>query len=187
MPAPFTSVMTNGSLVTRKWLAQYAACMDVLAVSIDSSQEQTNRRIGRAQGRRPIMDFDRLMQLRSWCDEFSVDFKLITVVNALNFCEDMNEQVAALEPQRYGRFSGGPGIQRKLRTWCSQGARLRSICHRRRGVRFVPLPPRATSVFSKGFRDQRASGRCLSPLGPELVLRGACKWGRRCHLITQHH
>ena len=56
------------------------------------------------------MIFDRLMQLRSWCDEFAVDFKLNTVVNALNFCEDMNVQVAALEPQRWKIFQVAPAF-----------------------------------------------------------------------------
>ena len=66
------------------------------------------------------MDFDRLKFQNSWCNKFSAGFKLNAVVNALNLCEDMDEQVAPLEPQRLKIFqvaarafneNFGPGLR----------------------------------------------------------------------------
>ena len=68
------------------------------------------------------MDFDRLKFQNSWCNKFSAGFKLNAVVNALTLCEDMDEQVAPLEPQRLKIFHGqvaarafnenfGPGLR----------------------------------------------------------------------------
>ena len=81
---PLTSVMTNGSLVTREWFDDFGRYCDVLAVSVDSFDDSTNRGIGRVQGRRPLVDLERLLEIRSWCDEFDVRFKINTVVNRMN-------------------------------------------------------------------------------------------------------
>ena len=50
------------------------------------------------------MDFDRLKFQNSWCNKFSAGFKLNAVVNALNLCEDMDEQVAPLKLQHWKIF-----------------------------------------------------------------------------------
>mmetsp|Transcript_47226 Transcript_47226/g.131307 ORF Transcript_47226/g.131307 Transcript_47226/m.131307 type:complete len:297 (+) Transcript_47226:204-1094(+) len=107
-PAPVTGIMTNGSLVTREWFDEYGEHCDVLAISVDSFREETNRGIGRAQGRRPLVGTETLAQIRSWCDEFGVRFKLNTVVNRLNVDEDMGREVAALEPDRWKLFQVSP-------------------------------------------------------------------------------
>ena len=39
--------------------------------------------------------------MRAWCDTHGVLFKLNTVVNSLNWQEDMVEQVASLRPMRW--------------------------------------------------------------------------------------
>ena len=43
-----TSVITNGSLVTERWLRKYGGYLDILGVSCDSFVESTNERIGRS-------------------------------------------------------------------------------------------------------------------------------------------
>jgi radical S-adenosyl methionine domain-containing protein 2 len=41
------SIVTNGSLIRDSWFERYGAFLDILAVSCDSFEEETNRLIGR--------------------------------------------------------------------------------------------------------------------------------------------
>jgi radical S-adenosyl methionine domain-containing protein 2 len=41
------SIVNNGSKVTEKWMSEYAYYLDIMAVSCDSFDGETNRRIGR--------------------------------------------------------------------------------------------------------------------------------------------
>jgi hypothetical protein len=41
------SIVNNGSKVTEKWMSEYAYYLDIMAVSCDSFDGETNKRIGR--------------------------------------------------------------------------------------------------------------------------------------------
>ncbi|KAK3306518.1 uncharacterized protein B0T15DRAFT_369882, partial [Chaetomium strumarium] len=94
------SVVTNGSLVREAFLRQHAGQLDILAVSCDSFNEQTNIAIGRGSGDQ----VRKLYQIAEWCRRYGVMFKLNTVVNKLNVAEDMNAHIAALKPFRWKCF-----------------------------------------------------------------------------------
>lgn len=94
------SIVSNGSLITEAWFQQYGQHLDILAVSCDSFNEDTNIAIGRGTG-------DNVQQLRrisKWCEKHGVQFKLNTVVCKLNFTEDMSKKVAELAPFRWKVF-----------------------------------------------------------------------------------
>lgn len=69
-------------------------------MSCDSFDEQTNIKIGRGSGD----NVKQLFQLRDWCAEYGIMFKLNTVVCRYNFDEDMADRVAALGPFRWKCF-----------------------------------------------------------------------------------
>ncbi len=94
------SIVTNGSLVKESFLRQHAGQLDILAVSCDSFDEQTNIAIGRGSGDQ----VKKLHEIAGWCRRYGVMFKINTVVNKLNVGEDMNEHIAALQPFRWKCF-----------------------------------------------------------------------------------
>jgi radical S-adenosyl methionine domain-containing protein 2 len=94
------SIVTNGSKVTERFLKQYGQYIDVLAVSCDSFNEQTNIAIGRGDGD----NVTQLFKIRDWCRAFNIKFKLNTVVNRLNFKEDMVTNIEKLQPFRWKAF-----------------------------------------------------------------------------------
>lgn len=94
------SIVTNGSLMTRAFLAEYGHCIDVVAVSCDSFDKDTNKRIGRKSG----APLTRLAMVAQWCKQFGIKFKINTVVNAYNVDEDMNEGISLLAPFRWKCF-----------------------------------------------------------------------------------
>lgn len=94
------SIVSNGSLLKKSWLEQYGQHVDLLAVSCDSFNEQTNIQIGRGSGD----NVRELFAIRDWCREFGIKFKLNTVVCRYNFDEYMADRVAELQPFRWKCF-----------------------------------------------------------------------------------
>ncbi|WEW61670.1 hypothetical protein PRK78_007162 [Emydomyces testavorans] len=94
------SIVTNGSLVRKDFLQMYGKYIDILAVSCDSFNEQTNIQIGRGKGDQVT----KLFQIAEWCREFGIKFKLNTVVCNLNYQEDMNTIIEQLRPFRWKCF-----------------------------------------------------------------------------------
>jgi radical S-adenosyl methionine domain-containing protein 2 len=45
-----------------------------------------------------------LYEIAGWCKKYNIKFKLNTVVNKLNYMEDMNEHLGALQPFRWKCF-----------------------------------------------------------------------------------
>lgn len=94
------SIVTNGSLVTREFLVKHHGSIDIIAVSCDSFNQETNVKIGRG-----LWDnVDQLFRIRDWCEELGIKFKLNTVVCSLNHDEDMNKFIEELRPFRWKAF-----------------------------------------------------------------------------------
>ena len=85
----YTSVITNGLL------AEPHEAFDMMGVSVDSFDDETNRRIGRT-----TLDIGRLRALR----DGSRAFKINTVVSRLNLDEDFNSAIEDLAPDRWKAF-----------------------------------------------------------------------------------
>lgn len=91
-----TSTSTNNNNVCVSFSGEY---LDILAVSCDSFDEETNKVIGRAQGRKSHLD--NLFKVRNWCKEYKVAFKINSVINTFNIHEDMTEHISSLNPVRW--------------------------------------------------------------------------------------
>ena len=94
------SVVTNGSLVTRNFLAKHGHNIDILAVSCDSFNEHTNTEIGRGSGDQ----VPNLYKIRDLCLEYGIKFKINTVICRLDFHEDMDPCIDDLKPFRWKCF-----------------------------------------------------------------------------------
>ncbi|KAL8719841.1 MAG: hypothetical protein Q9181_008007 [Wetmoreana brouardii] len=94
------SLVTNGSKVTKKWLAKYSKYLDIMAISCDSFDETTNVRIGRGTGNH----LKTVVDLSQKCKEHGIMLKINTVVNRYNFQEDMNSAIEEIQPSRWKCF-----------------------------------------------------------------------------------
>ncbi len=94
------SIVSNGSLIDESFLQRYGRHINILAVSCDSFDEQTNINIGRGSG----SQVKKLFEIAGWCKKYDIKFKLNTVVCRLNYQEDMNEIVTQLQPFRWKCF-----------------------------------------------------------------------------------
>ncbi|KAG9336167.1 hypothetical protein JZ751_002514 [Albula glossodonta] len=76
--------------------------LDILAISCDSFDEDTNKLIGRAQGRKSHLD--NLYRVQNWCKQYKVAFKINSVINSFNVEEDMRDHISELSPVRWKVF-----------------------------------------------------------------------------------
>lgn len=141
------SIVSNGSKITEKWLAQFGQYVDILAVSCDSMDEQTNIKIGRGDGN----NVKQLFRIRDWCRKYNIKFKLNTVVCRLNFGEDMVDMVTQLAPFRWKVFqvlmvkgeNDSEEALRDVRKWEISDEEFQIFCDRHKHIpSFIPEPNR---------------------------------------------
>ncbi len=94
------SIITNGTKVDKRWMEENGRWVDVLGVSCDSFNEKTNIAIGRGTGN----NVKQLFNIRDWCQELGIKFKLNTVICTHNWEEDMVEMIQKLNPFRWKVF-----------------------------------------------------------------------------------
>jgi radical S-adenosyl methionine domain-containing protein 2 len=95
------SIVSNGSKITERWIQQNCQWLDILAISCDSFNPTTNKKIGRGDDGGNVT---RLFRIADWCRQYGIKFKLNTVVNIHNWDEDMVAHVHRLAPFRWKVF-----------------------------------------------------------------------------------
>ncbi|XP_073970111.1 S-adenosylmethionine-dependent nucleotide dehydratase RSAD2-like [Rhodnius prolixus] len=97
------TIVSNGSLIRESWFKEFGKYLDIIAISCDSFNEETNKKIGRGQGSRSE-HVKNLIRIQEWCNKYNVLFKINTVVNMYNIDENMAENISILKPIRWKVF-----------------------------------------------------------------------------------
>jgi radical S-adenosyl methionine domain-containing protein 2 len=97
------STITNGSLLTEELVTQLAPKLSMLGLSIDSSSSITNQKIGRANKRGDVISTTELVRLIQLAKTLNpeLDLKVNTVVNAINWQEDLTPLIQLLTPKKW--------------------------------------------------------------------------------------
>ncbi|PGH00002.1 hypothetical protein AJ80_09239 [Polytolypa hystricis UAMH7299] len=152
------SLVTNGSKVTERWLRKYGKFVDIIAVSCDSFNEQTNIEIGRGTGD----NVQQLRRIKTWCQQYGIKFKMNTVVCSLNWQEDLSALIQELAPFRWKVFQvllvGGENDEKSTTTGRGKlfdkfhitDEQFESFCRRHKhvGDLFIPEP---NNVMAKSY------------------------------------
>ncbi|KAE8353775.1 radical SAM enzyme [Aspergillus coremiiformis] len=177
------SIVTNGSLVTEKFLAKHGKHIDILAVSCDSFDEATNIQIGRGSGDQVT----KLYEIRDLCRKYGIKFKINTVVCSLNLLEDMNRYIEDLAPFRWKCFqvllvegeNDSAQTIRDARGFRVTDEEFESFCRRHRYQKsFVPesnaLMAKSYLILDEYMRFLDRSGRqpsgCILDVGVQKAL-----------------
>ena len=105
-----TSIVTNGSRITEEWLHDIADSLDIIALSIDSVDAETQRRIGRIEngrGKTPL-DAQHYLCLSDMIRKRGIRLKVNTVVNSANHMEDLSPFIRDMQPERWKIFQALP-------------------------------------------------------------------------------
>ena len=95
-----TGIICNGSKVTEKWLDKYGQYLDIMGVSCDSFDVETNLKIGRSQNGKGVHT-KKVFQVADWCKDRGIMFKLNSVIGQHNWEEDMNHGIDEIAPFRW--------------------------------------------------------------------------------------
>ncbi len=74
------SVVNNGSKVTEKWLDTYGQYLDIMAISCDSFDIETNVKQGRAEHGTSRTHINNVFKVAQWAKERGIRVKINTVV-----------------------------------------------------------------------------------------------------------
>ena len=94
------SITTNGSLLSQKLIEEHAACIDWLALSVDSASESTEKRLGRGYGQH----VQHCIGLSDAVREAGIRLKINTTVTRLTWEEDMADFIQRTSPDRWKVF-----------------------------------------------------------------------------------
>lgn len=94
-----TSIISNGSLMTKNWLFKMLPFLHWVGISVDSLNEETNIKIGRVSSK----NHSTTELLRLICD-LGYKLKINTVVNAFNWQEDLSPMLTTYKPDRWKVF-----------------------------------------------------------------------------------
>ncbi|MBL8485409.1 MAG: viperin family antiviral radical SAM protein [Rhodocyclaceae bacterium] len=97
------SIITNASRLTLPVMEQLAPLVSMVGISIDSVATATNSAIGRRDRRGTLLDLAALSQIIAAGRRINpqLRLKLNTVVNALNYDEDLTDAIDSFAPEKW--------------------------------------------------------------------------------------
>ncbi|SMO39808.1 radical S-adenosyl methionine domain-containing protein 2 [Saccharicrinis carchari] len=96
-----TMIVSNGSILNSNFLEDNKNHLDWIAISVDSLNPETNRKIGRLVNGKEPMSIDTYKSMANMIKHYGYGLKINTVVNNANKTEDMNTFIRYTKPQRW--------------------------------------------------------------------------------------
>lgn len=93
-------IVSNGSLITEKFLERYCHSLDWIGLSMDSSNESTERVLGRGYGNH----LTNLIKVAEIAHEYDIKLKLNVTITKLSLQEDLHELIKQIQPERLKFF-----------------------------------------------------------------------------------
>jgi len=95
-----TSIVSNGTGITQKFVQKYDKEIDWIGLSLDSGNEKTQKALGRGNGNyvKSIVEKSKIIR------EYGIKLKINTVINRLNYFEDLSEVINEIKPDRWKVF-----------------------------------------------------------------------------------
>lgn len=97
------SLITNGSLMDEEWIKNYAGLYETIGFSVDSLNDETNKKIGRCDRNGKTIPASRIVKLCGMIRKYAPGcrIKINTVVSALNKDEVMSDFIDEIAADRW--------------------------------------------------------------------------------------
>lgn len=92
----WTMIVSNGSLITEKYLERYSHVIDWIGISMDSSIESTERNLGRGNGNH----LTNLINVAKITHKHEIKLKVNVTVTRLILQEDLHQILQEIQPER---------------------------------------------------------------------------------------
>lgn len=110
------SLITNGSRLNSRLMRELAPLLSTLGLSLDSASPEINRQIGRIDNKSrhlPLADLAATVSEGRACNP-EMRLKINTVVNALNFTDNLNTAITLFKPDKWKILRVLPVINKNL-------------------------------------------------------------------------
>ncbi len=110
------SLITNGSRLNSRLMRELAPLLSTLGLSLDSASPEINRQIGRIDNKSrllPLADLAATISEGRACNP-EMRLKINTVVNALNFTDNLNPAITLFKPDKWKILRVLPVINKNL-------------------------------------------------------------------------
>lgn len=94
------SIITNGTLLTKKFIENNKGKLSMIGISIDSINPETNITLGRCQGNKTI-DYKNLCTMCNLIKLNGIILKINIVVSRINLNEDIRQLLIDVKPDRF--------------------------------------------------------------------------------------
>lgn len=113
-----TSIITNGSRLDEPLMRALAPYLSVLGISLDSLKMKPNQEIGRADRHGRVINIGKLVEAIKLGRQLnpSLLLKINTVVNSINWRDDMNPSIFHFSPDKWKIFRMLPTVTDALST-----------------------------------------------------------------------
>ncbi|MGQ4876302.1 MAG: viperin family antiviral radical SAM protein, partial [Promethearchaeia archaeon] len=95
-----TSIVSNGTGITQKFIDQYGEYIDWIGLSLDSGNEIIQKALGRGNGNYVRDTIEKSKMIK----KAGIKLKINTVVTRLNYLEDMQNIIGLIKPDRWKVF-----------------------------------------------------------------------------------
>lgn len=101
-----TTIVTNGSLITKEFLLDNHQFIDWIGFSIDASSDSIERSLGRTTKVRHSTHhhINHILSLLLDLEKYGINIKINSVITSLNFQDDMHDQITKINPRRWKVF-----------------------------------------------------------------------------------
>ncbi|MCG9126009.1 viperin family antiviral radical SAM protein, partial [Candidatus Poribacteria bacterium] len=99
-----TSIVTNGSKITKQWLDGLDGSLDWIGLSIDTVDPEKLKRLGRARAGKFPMSEDNYLDVVEVIKQYKIRLKINTVVTSVTWDEDFTSFIKHAEPERWKLF-----------------------------------------------------------------------------------
>ena len=103
-----TAIVTNGSKITEPWLDSLNDTLDWIAISIDTVDPEKLLLTGRAIRGKVPMTAEQYLEAAAAIRHRGIRLKINTVVNSVNWDEDLTGFIRAAQPERWKLFQALP-------------------------------------------------------------------------------
>lgn len=97
------SIVTNGSLLTKKFIINNKEKLETIGISVDSLNQETNLKIGRC-CKKQVLSQEDLINICNCIKDNNIKLKINTCVSKLNLNEDLSNFILKINPDRYKIF-----------------------------------------------------------------------------------
>ncbi len=94
------SIVTNATLLNEHKLKEMSRYVDWVGISIDSSDEEIQKQLGRGDGNH----VEHVRKVSEFVRKYGMKLKINTTVTKLNYSEDMTHFILSLHPERWKVF-----------------------------------------------------------------------------------